>query len=468
MNTNPKNKRVLIVEDHEGLAELLAEECAETGLQTRWVTSAEQATGLLSKWDPDLVVSDLRLPGGNGLDLLKTVKSLPDPPMFLIITAFGTVSQAVEALKSGADDFLTKPLDLEHFMHRVNRVLEIRELRKALKGLRQSMNDDTFHGMYGRSRKMQTLFDQISQVAKAEGPVLILGESGVGKELVAHAIHACSDRCKGPFLAVNCAGIPESLMESEFFGHEAGAFTGARHARKGLFRDACGGTLLLDEIAEMPAALQSKLLRILQDGQVRPVGTSTEYRVNVRILAATHQDIEKAIRDGRLRQDLYYRLETFSLHIPPLRERDDDIDLLAHRFLIQFSHQMDKPITGFTEASLTYLRSYDFPGNIRELQNAIERAVAFCGESRIRPEHLPSRIRCRSTAVTDDAIPRTQLDAPAPSLSDVERHYIECVMRQVNGNKKRAADILGITRKTLYQRLARYQTGSIASTFARQ
>ncbi len=453
-----KGMKVLIVEDQEGLAEVLAEEVADFGLQVRWVCSAERALTLLGSWNPDLVVSDLRLPGADGLELLQQARMQSMPPAFLVITAFGTVPQAVEALKAGADDFLTKPLDLQHFMHRVTRILETRRLRQEVERFRRVTDDSTFHGMYGGSRPMQLLYKQIEQVAKASGPVLIVGESGVGKELVARAIHACSDRASNPFMAVNCAGVPESLMESEFFGHTAGAFTGAQKARQGLFQAAEGGSLLLDEIAEMPLSLQSKLLRILQDGRVRPVGATHEQQVEVRVLAATHQNMETAVAEGRLRKDLFYRLETFMLRVPPLRERGEDVELLAARFLAIFNARMGRRVQGFTESALKLIRNYSFPGNVRELQNAIERAVTFCDNNKIRPEHLPARIR--STAAAHalsgvSAAPLVELlqHDPLPSLATVEKAYVKHVLEQVGGNKKRASELLGISRRTLYQRL---------------
>ncbi len=454
--TQIKDMKVLIVEDQEGLAELLAEEISDAGLQAHWVTSAEKAQSLLTQWNPDLVVCDLRLPGADGLELLQQVRSLSAPPSFLVITAFGTVSQAVEALKAGADDFLTKPLDLHHFMHRMSSILETRRLREEVRGFRRSLANNTFHGIYGQSQAMRTLFEQIKQIAMGSGPVLMAGESGTGKELVARAIHACSERCQGPFQAINCAGIPENLMESEFFGHAAGAFTGAQKARQGLFQEAEGGSLLLDEIAEMPLSLQSKLLRILQDGRVRPVGGNQETQVDVRVLAATNQDMETAVKEGRFRDDLFYRLETFMLRIPPLRERGEDVELLAARFLALFSARMEKRIQGFTEQALELIRGYSFPGNVRELQNAIERAVTFCEDKRIRPEHLPARIR------DNDTVPSGNLSFPLaeyfnakspPPLKEVEHAYIKHVLEQTGGNKRKAADILGISRRSLYQKL---------------
>jgi DNA-binding NtrC family response regulator len=458
MNQNEliKGQKVLIVEDDEGLARLLADETSDAGLRSRYVLSAEQAGPLLDDWEPDLVVSDLRLPGASGLDLLQKVQTTHALPAFLVITAFGTISQAVTALKAGADDFLTKPLDLDHFMHCVSRVLETRALRKEIRQFRRIFAYENFHGMYGQSRPIRILFDKIIQIASADGPVLITGESGVGKELVAGAIHKESDRKNKPFIAVNCAGIPETLMESEFFGHTSGAFTGAQKTRQGIFEEASGGTLLLDEIAEMPFSLQAKLLRILHDGRMRPVGSNLEKKVDVRVLAATHQNLEKAVKNGHFRQDLFYRLETFSLVIPPLRDRGKDIELLAGIFLTRLATHMGKKVHGFSDDALQLFRNYPFPGNIRELQNAIERAVTFCNGDLIQPKHLPIRIRTSISSPPNTSfswLPANSADGSLPSLAEVEQQYIKHVLDHVNGNKKKAADILGVARRTLYRRL---------------
>lgn len=453
---NASGLKILIVEDDEGLAGLLADEITDAGYKARSVDSAENAMDVLQDWEPDLVVSDLRLPGASGLDLLEKVVAMHVPPAFIVITAFGTISQAVQALKSGADDFLTKPLDLEHFMHRVERSLETRQLRQEVERFRQIFEFEHFHGMYGQSRSMRILFDQILQMAPAGGPVLIVGESGTGKELVARAVHAESDRRDGPFVAVNCAGIPEHLMESEFFGHTAGAFTGASKSRQGLFQEAHGGTLLLDEIAEMPLALQAKLLRILQDCKIRPIGGNLEKQVDVRILAATNQNLEEEVSKGVFRQDLFYRLETFTLSIPPLRHRAEDIELLAGRLLKRFATQMGRQIQGFSDDALWLLQQYFFPGNVRELQNAVERAVTFCRGSRIRPGDLPARIRTcvKSRDSGFDFTPAPQgINGGLPTLAEVEKQYINHVLEKVDGNKKKAADILGVARRTLYRRL---------------
>ena len=459
--TDIKNAKILLVEDDQGLGELLQEEVEDSGMMTQLVATAEDALATVKSWEPDIVVSDLRLPGADGLTLLQQIRSedTEHPPDFLMITAFGTVGKAVESLKAGAEDFLTKPLDFEHFKLSIDRVLEKRRLREEVNEIKNFIGEsDTFHGMYGRSRPMQTLFQRIKQVAKADGPVLITGESGTGKELVARAIHAETEAPDSPFLAVNCAGIPEHLLESEFFGHTKGAFTGAGQSRQGIFAEAEGGTLLLDEISEMPLALQAKLLRMLQDGKIRPIGSNREQQVNVRVFAATNCDIEQEVKDGNFREDLFYRLETLPLHIPPLQERQEDIDLLAGIFLKKHAYSARKQIKGFTKAAQEMLNTYRFPGNVRELENSIERAVTFCQEQEITPEDLPPRIRKsfeQKSADTDSHLVKTlQInDESLLPLEEVERRYIQHVLDRVDGNKKKAASILNIGRRTLYRRL---------------
>lgn len=455
-----RNARILIVEDDKGLGSLLVEELEDAGLQVRWAASGEEALAVLSTFHADVVVCDLWLPGMDGLQLMESVKSRTEgiEPGFLIITAFGTIPKAVEALKAGAEDFLTKPLDLERFMLRIQRLLETRRLREEVARFRELLGMEGFHGMHGQSRPMLSLFDQIRQVASASGPVLIVGESGVGKELVARAIHQESERRKEAFLAVNCAGIPENLMESEFYGHTPGAFTGAQKQRQGLFQAAEHGTLLLDEIAEMPLYMQPKLLRTLQEGTIRPVGGNKEQPVDTRIVAATNRDLEEEVREGRFREDLFYRLEAFTLRVPPLRERGEDTALLAAFFLNKHSIRMNKKGLRFSEKALRFLQDYQFPGNVRELENAIERAVTFCDGATVRYEDLPGRMRehpasLLRSAHTQSTLPATLTDSLAP-LAEVEQRYILHVLDQVGGNKRKAAEILGISRRTLYRRLA--------------
>jgi two-component system, NtrC family, response regulator AtoC len=455
---NSHKALVWIIEDDKTLGSMLHDEITDAGLEARWMASAEEAMAAMEQTWPDLMVCDLKLPGVDGLSFLrKVIDMAPDtPPGLLIITAFGTIPKAVEALKAGADDFLAKPLDLEHFMIAVQRILESKRLKDMVSQMRGLLSSEGFHGMHGQSVAMRMLFEQIRQVAKAQGPVLILGESGSGKELVAGAIHKESLRSHGPFLPVNCAGIPEHLMESEFFGHVEGAFTGANKSRQGLFAQAEGGSLLLDEISEMPLFLQAKLLRILQDGKLRRIGENTEHQADVRILAATHRDIEEEVRQGHFREDLFFRLETFTLRIPPLRERGEDIELLAARFMQQFALAQGKKIKGFTSHALDTIRYYPFPGNVRELRNAMERAVTFAQGEWIQSEHLPGRMknyRSGHGSPFGEVHGFEMQNNGFLPLAEVECRYIRHVLERVGGNKRRAAAVLGIGRRTLYRRL---------------
>ncbi|WP_404397822.1 sigma-54-dependent transcriptional regulator [Idiomarina loihiensis] len=435
-----------VIEDDPALQELLVEELEGEGYKVTAWGSVEAFKKSITPLD--LVISDIRLPGLSGLSLLESLKNEDNSPALLLITAFGTVDQAVDALKQGADDFLTKPLDVEHLLLSVKRILEHRSLQRELKRYRQQQKGPG--GLVGQSPSMRKLYDQIERIAPADGSVLITGESGTGKELVAKALHQLSDRAEQSFQAVNCAGIPADLMESEFFGHAAGAFTGAQKKRQGLLKQADGGTLLLDEIGEMPMALQAKLLRVLQEGTIRAVGSDEEETVNVRILAATHQDLEKQVEDGRFRQDLFYRLETFSLRVPPLRERGEDIERLANYFLQQLQKNSDKTVRSISPAALEQLYRYRFPGNVRELQNAIERAFTFSRDDKIAVEDLPQRIL--------DSEHESEVDYGTewPTLDEYQNQYIRKVLSHAEGNKSKAAEILGVTRRTLYRWLEQH------------
>lgn len=435
-----------VIEDDPALQELLVEELEAEGYKVMAWGSVEAFKKSVTPLD--LVISDIRLPGLSGLSLLESLKNEDNSPALLLITAFGTVDQAVDALKQGADDFLTKPLDVEHLLLSVKRILEHRSLQRELKRYRQQQKGPG--GLVGQSPSMRKLYDQIERIAPADGSVLITGESGTGKELVAKALHQLSDRAEQSFQAVNCAGIPADLMESEFFGHAAGAFTGAQKKRQGLLKQADGGTLLLDEIGEMPMALQAKLLRVLQEGTIRAVGSDEEETVNVRILAATHQDLEQQVEDGCFRQDLFYRLETFSLRVPPLRERGEDIERLANYFLQQLQKNSDKPVRSISPAALEQLYCYRFPGNVRELQNAIERAFTFSRDDKIAVEDLPQRI------LDSEHEPDVEYGTEWPTLDEYQNQYIRKVLAHAEGNKSKAAEILGVTRRTLYRWLEQH------------
>lgn len=443
-----KGIRIAVVEDDPGLRELLVEELESAGYGVNAFADAEAFLNQHEGQNQQLLISDIRLPSMSGLALMQALQAQEKSLPVILITAFGTVDQAVDALKQGADDFLTKPLDLEHLLVSVERVLAFHQLRDEVAYYRQAQQQQGTGpaGIVGESRVMKKLYEDIARVAPVDGAVLILGESGTGKELVAKALHQESHRASGPFLAVNCAGIPADLLESEFFGHAAGAFTGAQKARAGLLKEAHGGTLLLDEIGEMPLELQAKLLRVLQEGRMRPVGSDHEVDIDVRIVAATHQNLDEKVADNSFREDLFYRLETFTIKVPPLRHRGDDIALLAEHFLQQVSQQQQKSVKGFAADAQERLYTYPFPGNIRELQNAIERAVAYCDGEWIEAEHLPSRMQSQVFSADDSEQPQEW-----PSLDELQASYVQKVLAHTQGNKQRAASILGITRRTLYR-----------------
>nr|BBJ04803.1 acetoacetate metabolism regulatory protein AtoC [Marinobacter nauticus] len=451
---------ILLVEDDQSLGQLLAEELEMDGYTMLRAGTVDEARQQLREQRPSLIVSDLRLPDGDGLQVLSFQQAEHPGIPFIVITAFGTVDQAVDALKAGADDFLTKPLSTDHLRLKIKRLLAQADINRQLAEIQASQNGRNNLGLVGDSPAMARLRTEIRQVARSQAAVLINGESGTGKELVARAVHQQSDRAGQAFLAVNCAGIPPDLMESEFFGHEAGAFTGARQGRKGLFAEASGGTLLLDEIGEMPLALQAKLLRVLQEGSIKPVGSDHEETVDVRILAATHVDLMKAVEQGEFREDLYYRLETLSLGIPPLRERGEDVELLAMHFLKEACRRHNRGFIKLSDVTLRVLRDYPFPGNVRELSSAVERAVTFCEGDTIQPEHLPERIRKRQGVSPQPlAAPGSVNLSEWPTLEALQQDYVRRVMAAVDGNKRRAAQILGINRRTLYRWLET-ETGS--------
>lgn len=451
----PHPPEIILLESDPTLARQLGRELAGNGLDIRHAHTTEQALQLLERDRALLVISDLQLCGPD-YHLLRSCKQQNPRPAFLVLTAAEELQHAVGALRQGADELLTRPLNMEHFSLVVQRLLDTRKLRNEMQRFQELLQEESFYGMLGQSRGMRELFSHIRLLAKADGPVLVIGESGTGKELVARAVHEHSERKDQPFLAVNCASIPAELLESEFFGHAAGSFTGARRSRKGLFLQADGGTLFLDEISEMPLPLQAKLLRVLQEGSFRAVGADLEQMVDVRIIAASNQPLQTAAGRTGFRDDLFFRLETFTLHVPPLREREEDLELLAARFIARFASRAGRQIQGLSGAALECLHHYPFPGNVRELQNAMERAVTFCHGSMIEPAHLPQRIRNHQEKPqpVQDALPAELLAGPVlPSLAELELRYIHHVLEQVDGNKRRAAALLGIGRRTLYRKL---------------
>ncbi|GAB4166228.1 MAG: sigma 54-interacting transcriptional regulator [Geothermobacteraceae bacterium] len=441
---------VLVIDDDRAMREMLAEDLGRRGYDVLEASGAEPARDLLAGHDVDMVLTDLNMPGTSGVDLCRQLhRDRPDMPV-LIITAFGSLDTAIEALRAGAYDFVTKPVDLDLLDHALKRAFQHRQLQRKVRLLdaeiaRVRPSSD----LLGDGSAMREVRELISRVAPIDTSVLITGESGTGKELAARALHRQSGR-SGSFVAVNCAALPENLLESELFGYRKGAFTDARENRAGLFLDADGGTLLLDEIGEMPLALQPKLLRVLEEKRVRAIGGSREVSVDVRILAATHQDLEQAVAEGRFREDLYYRLNVITLEMPPLRERGNDILMLAQTFCAEFAAAMNKPVKGLSEPAAALLLSYNWPGNVRELRNVIERAVALTRHDRLTAEDMPAKLRAG-----DDGrqLPELDTDTSLLPLAEVERRYIERVLDACDGNRSVAARILGIDRKTLYRKL---------------
>lgn len=443
---------LLIIDDDQSMRELLEEDLSSRGHQVITAESAAVGRLCLQTSEVDLVLTDLNLPGIDGISFCRELHGArPDLPV-LIITGFGSLETAIDALRAGAYDFVTKPVDLDLLAHALRRALENRRLQQQIRLLDAEVARTRPAGeLFGESRPMRAIRDLLSRVAGIDSSVLLTGESGTGKELAARALHQLSERKSGPFVAVNCAALPEQLLESELFGHLQGAFTDARSDRRGLFLEAHGGTLLLDEIGEMPLALQPKLLRALEERRIRPVGGSREIPIDVRLVTATHQELERSVRNGQFREDLFYRLNVISLEMPPLRHRGNDILLLAERFLRDFAAQLKKPVQGLSAPVASQLLGYDWPGNVRELRNVMERAVALTRHDHLTLEDLPPQIVQQSSA--GNRLPELDSDAPLVTLAELERRYIERVLGEAAGNRSVAARILGIDRKTLYRKL---------------
>jgi two-component system response regulator HydG len=444
--------RVLIVDDDANLTSTLELGLAQRGYQVVSAQGAEQALAQLASEDVDVVLTDINMPGLNGLEFAERVAaSHPDTPV-IVLTGFGSFETAVAAIRAGAYDFLSKPAKLDAITIALERAVQHRTLRREVSRLRLEVSSGAgahLRGVIASSTAMQKTLDVVTRVSTTQASILITGESGTGKEVMARAIHERSGR-RGPFVAVNCAAMPEALLESELFGHVRGAFTDAREARVGLFTEANGGTLLLDEIGDMPLGLQPKLLRVLQERRVRPIGARAEHPVDVRIIAATHRDLEARIEAGAFREDLYFRLNVVSLHLPPLRDRTADVLPMAQLFLTQFSERAGKAVKGLSAKAAEKLLAYDWPGNVRELSNCLERAVALTRFDEVGVDDLPEKVvQHRPTRVV--------LAAEDPSefisLEELERRYILKVLEALKGNKTQAARILGIERKTLYRKL---------------
>ena len=452
--------KILIVDDEQAMCELLEADLRLRDFETEWYTSAEDALQAVNRQSYDVVLTDLNMPGTNGIQLCKhIVTHRPDIPV-VMMTAFGSLESAVDAIRAGAYDFVTKPIEMDLLNVTLSRAIKHRQLEEQIRFLSEAVaRTERFGDILGTSPAMQELFDQLQLIAASETSLLITGESGTGKELVARAIHRKSRRSKKPFVAVNCAALPDALLESELFGHAAGAFTDARTERKGLLFQAEGGTLLFDEVGELPLSVQPKLLRALEENYMRPVGSDEEIPFDVRIITATNRDLETAIEEGRFREDLYFRINVIQCDLPPLRSRGTDTLLLAQKFLETFATRSEKEVTDISKGVAEKLLAYTWPGNVRELRNVIERAVALTRYDRLGVEDLPEKIRnFQGSQVFIGGDDPTEMVA----LEEIERRYIQHVLGAVGSNKTMAARILGLDRKTLYRKLRQYQAGTDA------
>jgi two-component system response regulator HydG len=449
------NGKVLIVDDESAMCEMIAKHLKIRGCEFETCTSPAAALERIRTGDFDVVVTDVNMPGKSGIDLCKQAGEFrPDIP-FIVMTAFGSLKTAVQAIRAGAFDFVTKPIEMELLMISMERAIEHRRLTEQIARLKNAVEIATGFGeIVGESPVMVKLYDQLARVTDSEISILLTGESGTGKELVARSIHGTSSRRDKPFVAVNCGALPEALIESELFGHAKGSFTDAKSDRKGLFQEAHGGTIFLDEIGELPLPMQVKLLRALEERKARPVGGNQELPFDVRVLSATNLDLENAIEEGTFREDLYYRINVIQLNLPPLRARGTDILQLAQLFLDRFSQRAGKQINGIAANAAAKLLAYSWPGNVRELRNVIERAVALTRYDTITIDDLPEKI----LDYRDDRLTLGGTDpGELTTLEDVERRYIEHVLKTVGNNKTVAAQILGLDRTTLYRKLAQYK-----------
>ena len=449
------NQRILIVEDEAPMCELLMSFFSDKGYRVDAIQNGEGALGRLEEQDYALVITDIKLPGMSGLELLARIRVNWPEVAVIIMTAFSSISSAVEAMKLGAEDYIGKPFQLDELAITVEKALERLSLRREVKELRAEVRERyNFSNIVGRSKPMQQLFEVIKRIAaRRDASALIIGSTGTGKELVARAIHYNSDRRDAPFMPINCSAIPETLLESELFGHQKGAFTGAHETRRGLIEEAQAGTVFLDEINTLSPNLQVKLLRVLQERVVRRVGGRENIPIDIRLVSASNQELEDAVKRNEFRQDLYYRLNVVPVRLPDLKDRREDIPLLVHHFLQKFAQQHGEPARRFSNEGMRILMTHTWPGNVRELENAVEHALTMGSGEVLTPEDLPASV----TTPERDIVEEATLDNV--TLSEVERRYILRILEKMDGHQIKTAQILGIDRRTLYRRLRQYGYG---------
>ena len=445
--------KILVVDDEASHRQMLEAVLTTEGYEVYQADDGQEAITAVEERFYDLIVMDVRMSQVGGIEALRRIKELSPGIPVIIMTAYASVNTAVDALKSGAYDYLTKPLDIDELKILVGKALRYRQLEQENLYMKERLGDRfDFSNIIGRSSPMRELFETVALVAPSEATVLILGESGTGKELIANAIHENSPRRERPFIKVNCAALPETLLESELFGHEKGAFTGALAKKQGRFQLAHKGSIFLDEIGEMAPTTQSKILRVLQEREFESLGSTHTVKVDTRVIVATNKNLEKEIQNGHFREDLYYRLNVVTLEVPPLRKRREDISLLADFFLRQYAEKNRRLIKGFTPRTMDLLMRYTWPGNVRELENAVERAVIMARGDMIAPAVLPGTI----TGLDDDGNGADVALTPGRSLKEVEREMILRTLDETGGNRTHAAEILGISRRTLQLKLKEY------------
>ena len=454
----PPNARILIADDEADTREALAELIGRWGHRVQEAADGNEALKKAVELPPDVIVSDLVMPNLNGLHLLRALREeVPDVPV-IFLTGRGTIDAAVEAIREGAYDFLEKPVDVQRLRMLIERALDKRATLHEVAVLKHRLEDQKAgqRDFVVSAPAMRRVYELLQRVAPSKAPVIVTGESGTGKEMAARAIHTYSNRRDKPFIAINCSAIPASLLESEIFGHEKGAFTGADQRRLGCFELADGGTLFLDEIGELGFELQAKFLRVLEEEKLRRLGGKSEISVDVRVVCATNRDLKRMIKEGKFREDLYFRLNVFHVQLPPLKERREDIPLLVQHFIDKFNGEAGRKVQGATQEALEVLTSYAWPGNIRELRNTVERAVILCDGDLIDLEHLPPDM---AGTVPEAATLKVSMGMP---LREVEKEYILSSLRRNGGNKARTAELLGISEKTLYNKLNRYNAEATA------
>lgn len=452
--------RILAVDDEESIREFLEIMLKKEGYEVTTAEDGAQAIDLLKKKSFDMVISDMQMPNVTGMELLKHVKDNYPDLVFMIITAFGTTESAVEAMKLGAYDYITKPFKIDEVRIVIGNALRSKNLEVENRTLKKEMQKEySFQSLVGNSEKMHHIYDLIKRVSQTPTNVLITGESGTGKEMVAKAIHVNGPLKNKPFVTINCGAIPENLMESEMFGHKKGSFTGAIQDKVGLFEVADGGTLFLDEVGELPLTIQVKLLRAIQERVIRRVGATDDQKIEVRIIAATNRDLEDMIKQGMFREDLYYRLNVILIRVPPLRERPEDVSLLAKHFLQKYSSRFSKPVSGISDEAMKTLKKYDYPGNVRELENIIERTVALEAGSTILPESLPPFVNTPSgrklassyeIEIGEEGIELEKI------IGQMEKELLVKAIHKANGVKKKASKLLGITFRSMRYRCDKY------------